>query len=116
MSSELPPPPPPLPPLPPVASAALPAPESETPAPQAPKLKLVKPSGFVPPPPVPSAGVPPPPVDAPAPAMSTAGRPAVASLNRNTSKVAVTFDILALVASFIGVIILALELFVKSKG
>ena len=36
--------------------------------------------------------------------------------NRSVGKVAVTFDLLALVASLAGAVLLALELFVKSKG
>ncbi|MBM3868011.1 MAG: hypothetical protein FJ384_03665 [Verrucomicrobia bacterium] len=73
----------------------------------------------VPPPPVPTAGAPIPPPPAPsatAPIPAAAPRPAAAPANRTVGKVAVAFDLLALAASLAGVILLALELFVKSKG
>ena len=98
MSNELPPPPPP------------PPADGDNSAAQAPKLKLSKPAGFVPPPPpAPTAdagtAIPPPPSAIPAPAA-----------NRNVGNVAAAFDVLALAASLVGVVFLALELFVKSKG
>jgi hypothetical protein len=106
MSNELPPPPPP------------PPADGDNSAAQAPKLKLSKPTGFVPPPPpVADAGaaIPPPPSAIPAPA--AAPRPAAAlASNRNVGNVAAAFDVLALAASLVGVVFLALELFVKSKG
>jgi hypothetical protein len=111
MSNELPPPPPPPPP---------PA-EGDNSSPQAPKLKLAKPAGFVPPPPpAPSAEagapIPPPPAAIPAPAPSAAPRPVLPTANRNVGNLAATFDVIALVASLAGAVLLALELFVKSKG
>jgi len=108
MSNELPPPPPP------------PPPDGDNSAAQAPKLKLSKPTGFVPPPPpAPTAdtgaAIPPPPSAIPAPA--AAPRPAAApAANRSVGNVAAAFDVLALAASLVGVVFLALELFVKSKG
>ena len=110
MSNELPPPPPPPPPA-----------EGDNAAPQAPKLKLAKPAGFVPPPPpAPSAeagtAIPPPPMVIPVSAPSAAPRPTLPTANRNIGKVAATFDVLALAASLVGAVLLALELFVKSKG
>ncbi len=110
MSNELPPPPPPPPP----------PSDGDNSAPQAPKLKLAKPAGFVPPPPpVPTAdagaAIPPPPAAMPAPA--AAPRPAATPIaNRNVGNVAAAFDVLALAASLVGAVLLALELFVKSKG
>ncbi len=106
MSNELPPPPPP------------PPADGDNSAPQAPKLKLNKPVGIVPPPP------PAPSADAgaaiPAPAAAataSAPRPAVApTANRSVGNVAAAFDVLALAASLVGAVLLALELFVKSKG
>ncbi len=112
MSNELPPPPPP------------PPADGDNSAPQAPKLKLNKPVGIVPPPPpAPSADVgaaipPPPAATAPATAATAATpRPVVApNVSRTVGNVAAAFDVLALVASLTGVVLLALELFVKSKG
>lgn len=107
MSNELPPPPPP------------PPADGDNSAAQAPKLKLSKPAGFVPPPPpAPTAeagaAIPPP---AAIPAPTAAPRPAAAPIaNRSVGKVAATFDVLALAASLVGAVLLALELFVKSKG
>jgi len=100
MSNELPPPPPP------------PPADGDSSAAQAPKLKLSKPTGFVPPPPPAAdagAAIPPPPSAAPRPAAAPA-------YNRNVGNVAAAFDVLALAASLVGVVFLALELFVKSKG
>jgi len=110
MSNELPPPPPP------------PAPEGDNAAPQAPKLKLTKPAGFVPPPPpAPSASIPTPPpapsaIPAPAPAAVGAAPRQVLAANKNVGKGAVVFDLVALAASLVGAVLLYLELFVKSKG
>jgi hypothetical protein len=81
----------------------------------------------VPPPPAPTAGapIPPPPaptatapIPAPIPASAPAAapRPTTTPANRSVGKLAVTFDLLALAASLAGAVILALELFVKSKG
>ena len=130
MSNELPPPPPPPPPPTPP-----PAPEGENSAPSgAPKLKLNKPiapiaaEGMpVTPPPAPSAGapIPPPPAPSatapipapiPAPAPAAAPRPTNAPNNRSVGKVAAAIDLLALAASLAGAVILALELFSRSKG
>lgn len=90
--------------------------------PQAPKLKLAKPAGFTPPPPPAAAGIPtPPPASSsasPAPAASPAAatqRPLIPA-NRTVGKAAAAFDVLALVASLVGAVLLFLELFVKSKG
>jgi hypothetical protein len=109
MSNELPPPPPP------------PPADGENSAPQAPKLKLAKPAGFVPPPPpAPTAEagapIPPPPAAIPPVSPSVAPRPALTPANRTVGKVAAAFDVLALAASLVGAVLLALELFVKSKG
>lgn len=103
MSTDLPPPPPPA--------------GGDNTTPQAPKLKLNKPAGIVPPPPpAPTAEalIPPAPsVAAPAPTV----RPTIAAnANRNVSNVEVAFDLVALVVSLVGVTLLALELFVKTKG
>jgi hypothetical protein len=77
----------------------------------------------VPPPPAPPAGAPIPPPPAPtaaatipAPAPAAAPRPATPPANRSVGKLAVTFDLLALAASLAGAVILAIELFSKSKG
>ncbi|MEI7651224.1 MAG: hypothetical protein WCJ96_04375 [Verrucomicrobiota bacterium] len=103
MSNELPPPPPP------------PPSEGENSAPQAPKLKLAKPAGFVPPPPpAAAAGIPTPPPVAGIPA-APAQRQLVPS-NRTVGNAAAAFDVVALVASLAGAVLLFLELFVKSKG
>jgi hypothetical protein len=107
MSNELPPPPPP------------PPSEGENAAPQAPKLKLAKPAGFVPPPPpAPSASIPvPPPVAAtipPAPAPVGAAPRQVVAINKNVGTGAVAFDLIALAASVVGALLLFLEF--KSKG
>lgn len=107
MSNELPPPPPP------------PPADGDNSAAQAPKLKLSKPAGFVPPPPpAPTADAGaaiPPPAAAPAPA--AAPRPAAApAATRTVGNVAAAFDVFALAASLVGAVLLALELFVKSKG
>ena len=108
MSNELPPPPPP------------PPADGDTSSPQAPKLKLAKPAGFVPPPPPApaaeaSAAIPPPPAAIPASAPA-APRPVLPTANRNVGNLAAAFDVLALAASLVGAVLLALELFVKSKG
>ena len=107
MSNELPPPPPPA--------------DGENSAPQAPKLKLAKPAGFVPPPPPApspeaSAPLPPPPAVTPASAPAAAPRPVLLAANRSVGNLAAAFDVLALAASLVGAVLLALELFVKSKG
>jgi hypothetical protein len=52
----------------------------------------------------------------PVSAPSAAPRPTLTTANRNIGKVAATFDVLALAASLVGAVLLALELFVKSKG
>jgi hypothetical protein len=77
----------------------------------------------VPPPPAPTTGasIPPPPAPTatppiPAPIPASAPRPAASPANRNVGKFAVTVDLLTLAASLAGVVILALELFSKSKG
>ena len=81
----------------------------------------------VPPPPAPSVGapIPPPPapsatapIPAPSPpsAPAAAPRPATAPNNRSVGKVAAAIDLLALAASLGGAVILALELFSRSKG
>jgi hypothetical protein len=130
MSNALPPPPPPPPPP--------PAPEGDNSAQSgAPKLKLNKPvaplapvatEGMpVPPPPAPSAGAPIPPPPAPSatatipapiptPFPASAPRPSPSPANRNVGKFAAAVDLLALAASLGAVVILALELFSKSKG
>ena len=59
-------------------------------------------------PPAPTATAPIPPAAAP--------RPSTTPTNRSVGKVAVTIDLLMLVASLSAVVFLALELFVKSKG
>ena len=114
MSNELPPPPPP------------PPADGDNSAAQAPKLKLSKPTGFVPPPPPASsddagATIPPPPSAIPVSAGATipaaATRPVLAPVDKRTvGNISAAFDVLALAASLIGVVFLALELFVKSKG
>jgi len=109
MSNELPPPPPP------------PPADGDNSAAQAPKLKLSKPAGFVPPPPpAPTAdagaAVPPPPAALPAGAAAAPRPVAAPNAIRTVGNVAAAFDVLALAASLIGVVLLALELFVKSKG
>ena len=106
MSNELPPPPPP------------PPADGDNSAAQAPKLKLSKPVGLVPPPPpVAEAGAAIPPPPSVIPASAPAPRPVAAPVaNRNVGKVAAAFDVLALAASLVGAVFLALELFVKSKG
>ena len=66
--------------------------------------------------------IPPPPAAIPAPtaipaAPIAAPRPVAApAANRNVGNIAAAFDVLALAASLVGVVFLALELFVKSKG
>lgn len=106
MSNELPPPPPP------------PPSEGENAAPQAPKLKLAKPAGFVPPPPpAPSASIPvPPPVAAtiPAPTPTGAAPRQIVAINKNVGTGVVAFDLIALAASVVGALLLFLEF--KSKG
>jgi hypothetical protein len=114
MSNELPPPPPP------------PPADGDNSAAQAPKLKLSKPAGFVPPPPpAPAvdagAAIPPPPAAIPAPsaipaAPGVAPRPIAPTANRSVGNIAAGFDVIALAASLIGAVLLALELFVKSNG
>lgn len=121
MSTESTPPPPPP-----------PSGEENTPS-QAPKLKLAKPvsaQAAVPPPPpppppapggaagAPRAPIPPPPgvsPVAPAPAAPRVAY-ATANTNRNVGGLAATLDIIALVASIAGVVVLAIELFTKTKG
>jgi len=120
MSTESTPPPPPP-----------PSGEENTPS-QAPKLKLAKPvsaQAAVPPPPppppapggaagAPRAPLPPPPgvsPVAPAPAAPRVAY-ATANTNRNVGGLAATLDIIALVASIAGVVVLAIELFTKTKG
>ncbi|MFN5656212.1 MAG: CAP domain-containing protein, partial [Verrucomicrobiota bacterium] len=61
----------------------------------------------IPPPPAPSAA---------APIPASAPRPAASPANRTVGKFAASVDLLALAASLAGVVILALELFSKSKG
>lgn len=120
MSNESTPPPPP------------PLPGDENVAPQAPKLKLTKPASVTPAPaPAPTASPafvppPPPPAAAEAPAARVTPPPPLAArplpttgvvANRgNVGKVAATFDIIALLASIGGAVILAIELFSKTKG
>jgi len=51
------------------------------------------------------------------PAPAAAPRPAATPIaSRNVGNVAAAFDVLALTASLVGAVLLALELFVKSKG
>ena len=51
------------------------------------------------------------------PAPAAAPRPAATPIaSRNVGNVAAAFDVLALAASLVGAVLLALELFVKSKG
>jgi hypothetical protein len=52
----------------------------------------------------------------PAPAPAAAPRPTNAPNNRSVGKVAAAIDLLALAASLGGAVILALELFSRSKG
>jgi len=51
------------------------------------------------------------------PASAPAPRPVAAPVaNRTVGKAAAAFDVFALAASLVGAVLLALELFVKSKG
>jgi len=73
----------------------------------------------LPPPPAPTVGAPIPPPPAPsatAPIPASAPRPATSPANRTVGKFAAAVDLLALAASLGAVVILALELFSKSKG
>lgn len=130
MSNELPPPPPPppsdgIPPPPPpprsvvnLTPPAAPAGDVPPPPPaaggdavaQAPKLNLRKPAGLTPPP-VPSAGFP-----VPSPVSPSAPRPVALVATRSVGQASAAIDLLTLAASLGGVVVLALELFVKSQG
>ena len=56
------------------------------------------------------------PAPMPAPSPAAAPRPTNAPNNRSVGKVAAAIDLLALAASLAGAVILALELFSRSKG
>lgn len=106
MSNELPPPPPP-------------PSDGENAAPQAPKLKLAKPAGFVPPPPpAPTASTPENPPGAAAiptsPAPAGAVPRQVQPINKNVGNFGGAVDLIALAASVVGAVLLFLEF--KSKG